>query len=308
MRICRYTTSTGATLGLVSDDERVVPIAEVAARAGTTPPAGTSPVPLLDLPVDERGRLEGALVELARNGAARGDVELLPPIADPEKILCLGLNYRDHAEEAGLPLPAAPILFPKFREALIGSGAAIVPPGGESMVDYEAELAAVIGGGGRDIPVADALAHVGAYAPFNDVSARELQNVTPQWTAGKAIDTFGPIGPYLTTSDAVADPQALGLRARVNGETVQDGTTADMIFSIAEQIAFISSLMTLRPGDVIATGTPAGVGFIRTPQVLLSEGDVVEIEVDGLGTLSNPVAAPRPATAASGYLRAGQVS
>jgi 2-keto-4-pentenoate hydratase/2-oxohepta-3-ene-1,7-dioic acid hydratase in catechol pathway len=230
--------------------------------------------------------------EVAAGGErlARESVRLGPPVPDPSKIVCLGLNYRDHAQESGLTPPSAPMFFAKFPNSLIGPGERIVPPATTQKVDYEAELAVVIGRRGRDIATADALGHVAGAMPFNDVSARDLQLANNLWTGGKAIDTFGPCGPELVLMDEIEDLQALAIRARVNGETLQDGTTADMIFGVAETIAFLSQIMTLEPGDIIATGTPAGVGQSRDPQVFLRSGDVVEIEIEGLGTLSNPVA------------------
>lgn len=222
------------------------------------------------------------------------ELTLGPPIPDPEKIVCLGLNYRDHAEEIGASPPPAPTLFAKFANSLIGLGAPIVCPEISDAVDYEAELAVVIGRRCRRVGEAEALDHVAGAMPFNDVSARDLQMRTSQWTAGKAIDTFAPCGPALVLGDEIDDLQALRVEARVNGETVQSGTTADMIFPIAETVAFLSQLMTLEPGDVIATGTPAGVGFTRDPPTLLQPGDLVEVEVEGLGVLSNPVIAAGP--------------
>jgi 2-keto-4-pentenoate hydratase/2-oxohepta-3-ene-1,7-dioic acid hydratase in catechol pathway len=216
-------------------------------------------------------------------------LELGPPITDPQKVVCLGLNYRDHAEETGMAAPPAPILFAKFANSLIGHGAPIVRPPVSDQIDYEAELAVVIGARCKDVGEADALRHVAGAMNFNDVSARDLQMQTGQWTAGKAIDTFGPCGPALVLWDEMGDLQALRVQCRVNGETLQDGTTADMIFPVAETIAFLSRLMTLEPGDIVSTGTPAGVGFTREPPVRLRGGDVVEVEIEGLGVLSNPV-------------------
>ena len=217
-------------------------------------------------------------------------VRLGPPVPDPQKIICLGLNYRDHAAEAGLQPPAAPMFFAKFPNSLIGPADDIVPPPTTDQVDYEAELAVVIGTRGRNIAVADALGHVAGAMAFNDVSARDLQMANTLWTGGKAIDTFGPCGPALVLREDIDDLQALAVRTRVNGETVQDGNTASMIFGVAETIAFLSAIMTLEPGDIIATGTPAGVGNSRTPKLFLHPGDIVEVEIEGIGTLRNPVA------------------
>jgi 2-keto-4-pentenoate hydratase/2-oxohepta-3-ene-1,7-dioic acid hydratase in catechol pathway len=222
------------------------------------------------------------------------ELALGPPVPDPEKILCLGLNYRDHAEEVGAKAPPAPIVFAKFANSLIGQGQPIVRPAISDEIDYEAELAVVIGRRCRSVSEAQALDYVAGGMPFNDVSARDLQMRTSQWTAGKAIDTFAPTGPALVLGTEIDDLQSLRIEARVNGDPLQSGTTADMIFSIAETIAFLSQFMTLEPGDIIATGTPAGVGFTREPPVRLRAGDRVEVEVEGLGVLSNPVIDERP--------------
>jgi 2-keto-4-pentenoate hydratase/2-oxohepta-3-ene-1,7-dioic acid hydratase in catechol pathway len=238
-----------------------------------------------------REALASGSIAAGERAGALDELELGAPITDPDKIICLGLNYRDHAAESGLALPAAPMLFAKFRNSLTGPSSPIVLPGVGSQFDYEAELAVVIGRRGKDIAAEDALAHVAGAMAFNDVTARDVQHATSQWMAGKAIDTFAPCGPALVTLDELGDLQDLAIRARVNGETVQDGHTSQMIFGVAETIAFISSLMTLEVGDIVATGTPAGVGISRSPQVLLGDGDVVEVEIDGLGVLSNRVAA-----------------
>jgi 2-keto-4-pentenoate hydratase/2-oxohepta-3-ene-1,7-dioic acid hydratase in catechol pathway len=233
---------------------------------------------------------------LAASAAARGDdaiplggIRLLAPIPDPDKILCIGLNYRDHAEETGMPAPPAPIVFAKFRNSLIGPADPIVLPDAIDAVDYEAELAVVVGRRCRNVNAADALSHVAGAMAFNDVSARDLQMQTSQWTMGKAIDTFGPCGPALVFMDEIDDLQALRVETRINGETVQSGTTASMIFTVADLIAFISSLMTLEPGDIIATGTPAGVGYTRTPPRLVAAEDLVEVEIETVGLLANRV-------------------
>ena len=211
------------------------------------------------------------------------------PIDRPGKIVCVGLNYRDHAEEQGTELPGAPLLFAKWPNALIGPGEPIVIPRISKQVDYEAELGVVIGERVRGISEQDALHAVRGYICLNDVSARDLQFSDGQWTRGKSPDTFCPIGPQLAPASAVPDPQKLGIRCVLNGELMQDSTTANMIFTVAEIIAYASETMTLEPGDLIATGTPAGVGVFRDPPVLLKDGDEVTIEIDGLGALTNPV-------------------
>jgi 2-keto-4-pentenoate hydratase/2-oxohepta-3-ene-1,7-dioic acid hydratase in catechol pathway len=230
--------------------------------------------------------------ELAADGARTplADVRLLPPIPDPEKIVCMGLNYRDHAEEAHQEIPEHPRWFGKFANSLVGHDADVLLPAAHpDFVDYEAELAVVIGREARDVPAESALDHVAGAMNLNDVSARDLQLQNPLWASGKAIDTFAPCGPALVTLDELGDLGGLYVRTRVNGKLVQDGTTADMIFGVAETIAWLSRTMTLVPGDIVATGTPAGVGGFRGE--FLRDGDSVEVEVEGLGTLRNTVRA-----------------
>jgi acylpyruvate hydrolase len=228
--------------------------------------------------------------EQASERVPRTDVTLHAPVTDPQKIICLGLNYRDHAEETGQDIPAAPMWFAKFANSLIGSGQDIVIPAAHpEYVDYEAELALVIGRPTRNVEAKDALSHIAGVMPFNDVSARDLQVQNPLWTSGKAIDTFAPCGPALVTLDEIDDLGALGLRTRVNGELLQQGTTANLIFSPAEVVAWLSRTTTLLPGDIIATGTPAGVGAAQGR--FLRDGDTVEVEIDGLGSLRNAVRA-----------------
>lgn len=220
---------------------------------------------------------------------AQDAVRLGPPIVDPEKIVCLGLNYAEHATESAMEAPEAPMLFAKYRNSLVGQDAPVVLPRASEKVDYEGELAVVIGRRCKDVPEDEALDHVAGYMPLNDVSARDLQKQTSQWLAGKAVDTFAPCGPALVTVDEVGDVQELGISTRVNGETVQDANTSMMIFPVAQTIAFVSRIMTLEPGDIIATGTPSGVGQSRNPPLFLKAGDVVEVEVESLGVLRNPI-------------------
>lgn len=213
------------------------------------------------------------------------------PIERPGKIVCVGLNYRDHAEEQGAPLPERPILFAKWPNAVIGPGEPIVIPPITEKVDYEAELGVVIGSRIRGVSVENALEAVAGYLCVNDVSARDLQFGDGQWTRGKSPDTFCPLGPRLVPAAEVPDPQALRIRAILNGETMQESTTAMMVFGVAELIAFISQAITLEPGDLIATGTPAGVGVFREPPVFMRPGDEITIEIEELGALTNPVRA-----------------
>ena len=259
------------------------------------------PVSALDAPASSvKGLLEAldtnALADLGERAestperVALSEVRLLAPVPDPEKIICLGLNYRDHAEESGQEIPSAPLWFAKFANSLIGSGQSIIlPQAHPDYVDYEAELAVVIGGTANRVKEADALSPVAGAMAFNDVSARDLQLQNTLWTSGKAVDSFAPCGPALVTLDEAGDLGSLALRTRINGNVVQEGNTSNLIFSVASAIAWLSRTITLVPGDIIATGTPAGVGG---PQgVFLRDGDTVEVEIDRLGVLANPVRA-----------------
>jgi 2,4-didehydro-3-deoxy-L-rhamnonate hydrolase len=212
------------------------------------------------------------------------------PIQHPGKIVCVGLNYRDHAEEQGAELPKEPLLFAKWPNALIGPGDAIVIPPIVTKADYEAELGVVIGSTVKHVSKENAFEAVRGYVCANDVSARDLQFSDGQWTRGKSPDTFCPVGP-LVPRDEIADPHSLRIRAIVSGEVLQDSTTANLIFGVDEVIAYISQTMTLEPGDLILTGTPAGVGVFRDPQRLLRPGDEVTIEIEEVGSLTNPVVA-----------------
>ncbi|HEX9342182.1 MAG TPA: fumarylacetoacetate hydrolase family protein [Actinomycetota bacterium] len=216
-------------------------------------------------------------------------VRLLAPVPSPGKVICVGLNYRDHAAETGAAIPDEPILFPKWANSVVGPGAPVEVPAAAGNIDYEAELAVVIGRRAREVGAADALSFVAGYACANDVSSRELQFHSSQWLLGKAIDSFLPLGPFMATADEVPDPQKLGIRCLVNGEVRQDSSTDQMIFGVAELVAFVSRTLTLQPGDVIATGTPPGVGMARQPPVWLRPGDEVTIEIVGLGALTNPI-------------------
>ncbi len=220
------------------------------------------------------------------------EARLHAPIVRPGKIVAIGLNYEDHAAETGAEIPDKPIVFAKYPNTIVGPGEPIRIPPITEQVDYEAELAVVIGRRARNVPEAEALEYVFGYANANDVSSRDLQfSEGGQWTRSKSLDTFLPLGPYVVTRDEVPDPQNLYIRAILNGEVVQDGTTSRMIFSVAELVSFLSTGMTLEPGDVIITGTPPGVGMARDPQLWMKSGDEVSIEIEGLGTLTNPVEA-----------------
>ncbi|HUA15875.1 MAG TPA: fumarylacetoacetate hydrolase family protein, partial [Verrucomicrobiae bacterium] len=219
------------------------------------------------------------------------DVTLLAPVPRPPKLICVGLNYRDHALESGLAIPEVPTIFCKFPTAVTGPKQPIVLPKASARPDYEAELCVVIGKGGRYIPAERWQEHVFGYTILNDVSARDFQMATTQWMIGKTFDTFAPFGPAIVTADEIPDPHNLHISLELNGQVMQDSNTSNLIFKIPQLIAHLSSVFTLEPGDLIATGTPAGVGFARKPPVYLHAGDEVRIRIEGIGELVNPVAA-----------------
>ncbi|MEZ5749323.1 MAG: fumarylacetoacetate hydrolase family protein [Caenibius sp.] len=239
----------------------------------------------------------GTLAEAGAKAAAGESVDeasltFLPPVRRPSKIICMGLNYRDHAEEAGLGIPEFPVLFARFPSSLIGHGAPIILPKVSEQLDWEAELVAVLSRGGKNIAQADALSHVAGYSVFNDASIRDYQLRTPQWTAGKNFDDTGAFGPWLVTPDEVpAGASGLKIECRLNGQVMQSSNTGNLIFDVANTIALLSSFMTLEAGDVLVMGTPGGVGVVRDPQVWMKAGDVCEVEIDGIGLLSNPIVA-----------------
>lgn len=278
MRIARIKTDQGVFLARLESDD-AVPVARDEVRLGSdrlrdmladgTDPA-TAP-PLAEPPVSEGW-------------------SLLAPLCSPQKLLGIGLNYADHARESGLEPPPAPIVFTKTANSIVGPGEAVRWRSRDSKeVDYEAELAVVIGRVARYVSVDDALEFVYGYTCCNDVSARDAQFADNQWVRGKSFDTFCPLGPWVVTTDEIPDPQDLAIRCRVDGRTLQDSSTAEMIFGVAELVSYLSQVMTLQPGDVIATGTPLGVGFARKPPIYLQDGNLVEVEIEGIGTLSNPV-------------------
>lgn len=219
---------------------------------------------------------------------------LLAPLR-PGKVVAIGLNYLDHIRETGMERPSAPLVFAKFPSSVVGPEAPIVvDPALTSRVDWEVELAAVVGRRMRDVPAERALEHVLGYTVGNDVSARDVQFADGQWVRGKSFDTFCPLGPFVVTGDEIGDVQALALRTRVNGTTMQDSSTAEMLFGVAELLAYCSRSFTLEPGDVLLTGTPWGCGEFMQPRRSVQPGDVVEAEVEGIGTLRNPVTGPDP--------------
>ena len=218
-------------------------------------------------------------------------VLLLPPLSAPGKIICVGLNYVDHSIESGFKVPDYPTIFARFSSSLIGCGAAIVCPMVSTQLDYEGEMVAIIGVGGRHIREQEALDHVLGYSIFNDASVRDYQRKSPQWTIGKNFDGTGAFGPYLVTADELPPgAQGLHIQTRLNGAVVQDASTSDMVFSVARLISILSEAITLSPGDIIVSGTPAGVGMARNPPLFMKHGDVCEVEIEGIGMLRNPVA------------------
>jgi acylpyruvate hydrolase len=232
------------------------------------------------------------LENIAMAGAAYPEEQITfyPPIQKPGKILCVGVNYTAHIKEMGRELPKYPVIFSKFNNVLTGHRQKVPMPQISEMVDYEAELAVIIGRRAKDVPESEALYYVGGYAPFNDITVRDVQNRTSQWLLGKSFDGCGPFGPAVVTPDEIDNPQALNIRLLLNGQTMQDANTDDLFFKIPFLISYISQMMTLEPGDIISTGTPGGVGFARNPQVFLKPGDMVQVEIQQVGTLENTVA------------------
>jgi acylpyruvate hydrolase len=290
MRLVRYEGNDGAIrLGALTNNG-VVHLESAAASMGFATEAFRDTSSFLSAGDAAIQQAQKVVQEAARSAfTALSSVKLRAPVPRPGKIVAVGLNYRDHSIEAGAKeLPKTPIIFAKFPTSISGPGDSIVLPHGDSQVDYEAELAVVIGKKTKAISAAEALQNVAGYMPLNDVSARTWQFADKQWVRGKSCDTFCPTGPYLTTRDEISDPQSLSISARVNGTTLQDSNTSRMIFGVAALIEFISASITLEPGDIIATGTPEGVGVFRTPPIFLKPGDIVEIEIEKLGLLRNP--------------------
>jgi acylpyruvate hydrolase len=284
MKLTMFAKGKGAALGLV-EGETVIDL-------GAADPS--LPKDLAGLIAAGPNALANAKTAATKAPAAAklmlGTVKPALPIARPDKFICVGLNYALHAKEGGHPIPTYPSFFLRVPTSLTAAGAPVLRPKASIQLDYECELTIVIGKGGRHIPEAKALDHVFGYTLFNDVSVRDFQRKTTQWTPGKNFDSTGPLGPWIVTADELP-PGASGLRitTRVNGETMQDSNTSDMIFSTANVVATLSEFMTLEPGDLIATGTPSGVAHARKPPAWMKAGDTVEVEVEGIGVLSNPI-------------------
>ena len=246
----------------------------------------------LDLLIRKGRAALDAAAELLEKGTAidLGQVMLLPPLSAPGKIICVGLNYVDHSIESGFVVPAYPTIFARFTSSLIGAGAPIVRPKVSTQLDYEGEMVAIIGKGGRHIAEDDALDHVIGYSIFNDASVRDYQTKSPQWTVGKNFDRTGAFGPCLVTADELpVGAKGLHIQTRLNGVVVQDASTDDMVFSVATLISILSVAITLEPGDIIVSGTPAGVGMARKPPLFMKHGDTCEVEIEGIGILRNTV-------------------
>jgi 2-keto-4-pentenoate hydratase/2-oxohepta-3-ene-1,7-dioic acid hydratase in catechol pathway len=282
MKLAHFTHDGRARMGVV-DGDRVNDLAVSAAELPTDPLAFLADGRALDVARDATDRRPA--------WRSMGEIDLLAPVPRPGKFLAIALNYRDHLEETGMPEPTFPTFFTKQSTCVIGPGAPIEVPRVSDLVDYEGELAVVIGSRCRHVDPEAALAVVAGYTIVNDVTVRDWQMKAPTMTIGKSFDTHGPMGPWIVTTDEIADPHDLRLRTAVNGAVLQDASTSLMLFDIGVQIATLSTAMTLEPGDVISTGTPAGVGIVRTPPVLLRPGDSVRVEIEGIGSLENPVIA-----------------
>lgn len=285
MRLVQYSMRSGTRLGVVIGD-RVVDALRAAVSAGLEITAFTSMLALLEAGDEALDFVRG--LKSDGNAIPVRSVRLHCPVAS-RKIVAVGLNYKDHAIEADFKIPSAPLCFAKFTSSLTGPFDSIRLPAEDAQVDYEAELGVIIGQRAQRVAEADAMRYVAGYVAFNDVSARKWQFDDGQWTRGKSCDTFAPNGPFLVTVDEIPDPAALRITTRLNGEILQDSNTNQLIFDIPKLVSYFSHSFTLYPGDLIATGTPAGVGFTRKPPIYLKEGDVVEVEIEQIGRISNRV-------------------
>lgn len=293
MRIARYVHRGKESYGILQGDGKVVDLPGLAKAQGKKVPRDIDGLISQGSATEE---LVKDVLEVAPKGQRAkfvleaSAVKLKAPIAAPPKIICLGLNYRDHAEEAKASLPDEPIIFMKPRTAILDPEEPVRKPSFVKRLDYEVELAAVIGKAGKNVPASRAHEHIFGYTVFDDISARDIQFKDGQWTRGKSFDTFAPYGPCIVTSDQIGDPNNLRLWTRVNGETRQDSSTSRMLFNVYEIVHHLSRVMTLEPCDIIATGTPSGVAaFMKPEPKFLEPGDVVEVEVENIGVLRNPI-------------------
>jgi 2-keto-4-pentenoate hydratase/2-oxohepta-3-ene-1,7-dioic acid hydratase in catechol pathway len=285
MKLVRYKHGDVVSIGAVVDETTLVDLM-LASNTGSCPMCAF-------LATGEEGIQHAEKVLAAPPAEAKlplDQVQLLAPVGDPNKIMCIGQNYRDHCEEQNQPIPERAILFSKYSTAINDPDGVIQLLAISDQIDYECELAVVIGTKGRNIPEAEAMSYVAGYLCANDVTARDIQKGDGQWVRGKSPDTFFPIGPYLVTADEIADPHDLNISLTLNGETMQKSNTSNLIFKIPFLISYLSQTMTLLPGDIISTGTPGGVGVFRKPPIFLKAGDTVSVTITGLGTLTNTVA------------------
>ncbi|KQU25577.1 fumarylacetoacetate hydrolase [Bacillus sp. Leaf13] len=287
MKIASFSVKSDHHIGIVQDDQ----IISLTALGPDDFPACMKT--FIERGSELRKRAE-QLIEQRGNDDAKfslSEVKFLPPIAQPEKIICVGLNYIDHCKETGMEPPASPVIFSKYANAIVGQNDVIEIPINSKEVDFEAELAIVIGKKAKNVSEEEANDYVFGYTIMNDISARDLQFQDGQWSRGKTADTFAPIGPVVVTHDEVGDPHELAISLELNGEMMQDSNTSNLIFTVPQIISFLSQSMTLKPGDLIATGTPPGVGMGRNPKVWLKNGDRMNVSIERIGTLSNHVKA-----------------
>jgi 2-keto-4-pentenoate hydratase/2-oxohepta-3-ene-1,7-dioic acid hydratase in catechol pathway len=292
LRIARYVYHGTESYGVIKED-KIVDLPKLSKIKGSPMPENIAGL------ISQGSQAESLVTELIDTVSEnrdkeyilnRSEVKLIAPVCDPPKIICLGLNYKNHAQETGQLLPDEPIIFIKPRTAIVGPEQPVIKPAFVEKLDYEVELAIIIGRKGRNIPVSCAKDHIFGYTVFNDISARDIQFKDGQWTRGKSFDTFAPIGPCITTAAEISDPNNLRLCTRVNGETRQNSSTSQMVLNVYEIIHHLSRVMTLEPLDIIATGTPAGVAaFTKPTPKYLQPGDIVEVEVEGIGVLRNPI-------------------
>jgi 2-keto-4-pentenoate hydratase/2-oxohepta-3-ene-1,7-dioic acid hydratase in catechol pathway len=283
MRFVTFQSGSRARPGVVFGSDEVLDLSSIGFN---------SLLEFIETGAEGRARVENLISSPAQSAQYHlRDIQLLAPIPRPRKLICVGLNYRDHAEETGAQIPKVPTIFNKFATAVIGPGANVILPRVSKAPDYEAEFAFVIGQGGRNIAADDWQQHVFGYTLVNDVTARDYQRATSQWLMGKTFDSFAPMGPWIVTADEISDPHDLDIQMEINGEILQDSNTRELIFKIPDLVAFLSSVFTLEPGDIVSTGTPAGVGFARKPPRYLHPGDQMTVRIPAIGELHNPVVA-----------------